>query len=216
MKKLLGGQHDSEFSKVEPNRGPPFLCPRCGGIVGMLTWLPPYRAEVELHGKDYGDILNGPGGALLVTERFAEDFKAEGLRGLSGFHPVEVTRVRRERRGPKPGPPPSFLFVTPVYGPTALDLERSRLRRSKPVDCSWCRSADVDAIDGLAMEEETWGGEDVFRPRGLWGVILVSERFMRFAERHAMSHMAFVPIDKYVWDPLGHYYPQPPETLAKG
>jgi hypothetical protein len=74
----------------------------------------------------------------------------------------------------------------------------------------------VDAIDGLAVEEGSWSGEDVFRPRGLWGVVLVSERFLHFAERHAMSHMAFVPIEKYVWDPLGHYYPQPPETMAKG
>ncbi len=87
-------------------------------------------------------------------------------------------------------------------------MERSRLRISKPIKCSWCRYTGIDAIDGLALEEGTWNGEDVFRPRGLWGVIIVSERFMRFAERHAMSHFTLVPIEKYVVDPLGLYYPQ--------
>jgi hypothetical protein len=162
---------------------------------------------LELYGKSPGDLMEGPSG-LLVTENFAEGFKAEGLTGLSGFHPVEVTRVRRRRRGPKPGPPPRYLFVTPAYGPAALDLERSRLNRHKPRACAWCRSAGTDAIDGLALEVGTWTGEDVFRPRGLWGIVIVSERFMRFAERYATTNMAMVPIDKYVWDPLGHFHPR--------
>ncbi|WP_240360097.1 hypothetical protein [Pyxidicoccus caerfyrddinensis] len=148
---------------------------------------------------------------LLATERFVEDFKAEGLTGLSGFHPVEIKRVRRRGRGPKPGPPPKYLYVTLAYGHAALDMERSRILRKKPPTCTWCRYAGPDAIDGLVLEEGTWNGEDVFRPRGMWGVVLFSERFKRFAERHAMSHMALIPIEKYVWDPLGLLPPQPPQ-----
>ncbi len=205
LKKLNEGQHDTEFAEVDTKYGEALRCPRCEDIVGPLGWEPPYRGELELYGKEYGDVLRAPGG-LVVTERFAKAFKAEGLKGLGGFHPIEVTRVRRKRRGPKPGPPPRYLFVTPAYGQTALDMERSRLNRNKPNPCTWCRSAGVDAIDGLALEEGTWTGEDIFRPRGLWGIIFVSERFMRFAERHAMSHFAFIPIEKYVWDPLDRYY----------
>jgi hypothetical protein len=70
----------------------------------------------------------------------------------------------------------------------------------------------ADAIDGFVLEPGTWRGEDVFRPRGLWGTITTSERFMRFAERHAMRHMTFVPIEKYVWDPSGLYYPRSTQT----
>jgi hypothetical protein len=208
LDKLNEGQYDTEFDPVEPKYGPAARCPQCGDFVGSLTWLPPYKGELELYGRSYGDVVDGPCGDLLVTERFAEDFKAAGLTGLSDFHPVEVTRVRRGRRGPKPGPPPRYLFVTPTYGPTALDLERSRLIRSKPRGCTWCRTAGTDAIDGLALEEGTWDGADVFWPRGLWGTIIVSERFMRFAETHAMDHMALVPIDKFVRDPLDLFYPR--------
>ncbi len=208
MEQVLGGTHDTEFSREGSNLGPAPRCPQCGDVTGLLTWLPPYRGELELHGKEFADLVKGPCGGVLVTERFAEDFKAEGLTGLSGFHPIEVTRVRRKRRGPKPAPPPRYLFVMPAYGQPALDMERSRILSKKPVECTWCRYVGPDAIDGLRMEEGTWGGEDVFRPRGLWGAILVSERFMRFAERYATIHMRMVPIEKYVWDPLGLYYPQ--------
>jgi hypothetical protein len=207
MNELRGGHHDTKFSTVEPNIGPAESCPQCRKPLGMLTWQPPYRVELELYGKDFGDLAEGPGGDLLITERFAEDFKTEGLTGFSGFHPVEVTRVRRKRRGPKTGAPPRYLFVLPLHGAPALDMERSRITSKKSFTCGWCRSTGVDAVDGLALEAETWQGEDVFRPRGLWGVIIVSERFMRFAERHATSHLTFVPIEKYVWDPLGLYYP---------
>jgi hypothetical protein len=208
LEKLREGHHDTEFDADVINTGPGMRCPQCGNYVGLLSWEPPYRGELELYGKDYGDLMMGPTD-LLVTERFAEAFKAEGLTGLSGFHPVEITRVRRKRRGPKPGPPPRYLFVNPAYGNPALDRERSRILSKKPPECTWCRNVGTDAIDGLFLEEGTWTGEDVFRPRGMWGVIIVSERFMRFAERQAMSHMTLVPMEKYVWDPFGLCYPRP-------
>jgi len=217
MKKLLGGQHDTDFFKAEPaNRGPAPQCPQCGGTVGMLIWQPPYQSELELHGEDYGDLADGPGNELLVTERFAEDFKLGGLTGLSGFHPVEIVRVVRNRPGPAPGPPPRYLVVRTEYGGPALDTERSRVKGRRPMACNWCRSVGVDAVDGLALEEGTWNGEDMFRPRGLSGTIIVTERFMRFAERYAMSHMTFVPIEKYVWDPAGHFYPHSMQTDPPG
>jgi hypothetical protein len=206
LEKQNEGVHDTEFSTVNLKVGPALRCPQCGVFVSSLTWQPPFQGELELHGKAFGDLIKCSGDELLVTEHFAAAFTAEGLTGLSGFHPVEILRVRRRHRSSKPGPPPPYLAVTATYGQPALDLERSRLHTSEPVKCSWCRETGVDAIDGLALEEDTWSGEDVFRPRGLSGVILVSERFMRFAQRHALSHFSFVPIDKYVWDPLGHFY----------
>lgn len=197
------GTHDTEFSRLGSNLGPAPRCPRCGETVGSLTWQPPYQGELELHGTSFGDLLKGPCGGLLVTERLARDFTAEGLTGLGGFHPVELTRVRRKRRGAQAAPPPHYVFVTPAYGRPALDMQRSSIRSKRPAECVECRYTSPDAIDGLVLETGTWSGEDVFRPRGLWGVILVSERFRRFAGRYDLDHMTLVPSEEYVWNPMG-------------
>jgi hypothetical protein len=203
LEKLRGGPHDTEFSRSSSNLGPALRCPHCGETVGSLSWQPPYQGELELYGQGFGDLIQGPCGGLLITERFAEAFRTAGLTGLSGFHPIEVMRIRSKGRGSQPDPAPQYLFAIPSYGTPALDMERSRIRSPKPLTCMGCRYVSPDAIDGLALEAGTWNGEDVFRPRGLWGVIIVSERFMRLAEHHALSTMALVPIEKYVWDPLG-------------
>lgn len=208
LEKLRGAPNDTQFSRISSNLGPALRCPQCGETIGSLSWQPPYQGELELYGQDFGDLLKGPCGGLLATERFAEAFSTAGLTGLIGFHPVEVMRTLRKGRAPKSGPPPRYLFVTPSYGTPALDIERSHFQSKKPITCTGCRYISPDAIDGLAMETGTWNGEDVFRPRGLWGVIIVSERFTRFAESHALSSMTLVPIEKYVWDPLGLYYPR--------
>ncbi len=75
----------------------------------MKPWLPPYRAELVLHGEELGDFIDAGGYDLLVSERFAQAFQEEGLTGLEGFHPVELVRVRRKRRGPKPALIPRYL-----------------------------------------------------------------------------------------------------------
>jgi len=200
----LHGRYDTKFSKVEPVvRGDAPLCARCGDGMGMLTWHPPYRVDLELYGEELGDFVDGPGYDVLVSERFAEAFKAEGLTGLLGFHPVEVVRVRRTRRGQKKmvGAPPYFV-VTPCFGRAAVDLARSRIRHEKPVTCPECRDLAPDSIHGFSLEQGTWAGEDVFRPRGLQGLIVVSERFARLVERHKLTNMQLTPIEDYVWDPL--------------
>ena len=64
----------------------------------------------------------------------------------------------------------------------------------------------------MAMNHEepgSWQGEDVFRPRGKRGSILVSERFAEFARRHALTNMKLTPTEEFVWDPLGQ---GPPAT----
>ncbi|MDY7228826.1 imm11 family protein [Hyalangium rubrum] len=197
------GPYDTKFSKLEPaSRGDPPPCPKCGKTIGMLMWLPPYRAELELHGQGLGDFVGGPGNEVLISERMKEAFQAEGLVGLLGFHPVEVVRVRRKGRGPKVDTMPCYFVATARFGHGAVDEARSRLQRNKPVTCSECRNTGVDAIHGFTLESGTWRGEDVFRPRGLQGDIVVSERFAEFIKRHGFTNMKLIPTEEYVWDPL--------------
>jgi hypothetical protein len=73
----------------------------------------------------------------------------------------------------------------------------------------------VDTIHGFTLEAGTWQGEDVFRPRGLQGDIVVSERFAEFVQRHGFTNMKLTPIEEYVWDPDGKG-PPPSTHVAPG
>lgn len=195
------GQHDTQFDTIEPiNLGNAPHCPQCDGTIGMLPWLPPYHVELKLYGQGIGDYAEAHGYEVLVSERLAEAFRAEGLTGLLGFHPAEVVRVRRKRKGPKPSAVPRYFVVSPCFGRAALDEARSRLRIKKPRRCSECRYVSLDTIHGFVLEPGTWQGEDVFRPRGLYGDIVVSERFAEFVKRHGFTNLKLTPTEEYIWD----------------
>ncbi len=200
----MHGRYDTKFDSAEPaTLADPPKCPLCGDFMGMLMWQPPYRGVLELYGEAFGDFVKIPGYEVLVSERFADAFQAEGLTGFPAFHPVEVSRVRGKRKGSKPVRVPRYFLVSPCYGGAAVDLARSRIRYTEPITCLECRYGGPEAIHGFALEPGTWQGEDVFRPRGLRGLIVVSERFARLVERHALTNMRLTPIEAYTWDPLG-------------
>ncbi len=207
--------HDMDCHKVDPvNRGDAPNCPSCGETIGMLTWRPPYRVELVLYGRDFGDFVTCSGYDLLVSERFAEAFRAEGLTGLEGFYPAEVVKVRKKRRGPKPSVVPHYFAVTACFAHAAVDLENSHIRYSDPITCSECLCSGVDAIHGFTLQPGTWRGEDIFRARGLQGRLIVSERFARFVAHHGFTNMQLAPTEEYVDDPDSP--PSPPSTpIAK-
>ncbi|MFY0565888.1 imm11 family protein [Archangium lansingense] len=197
----MWGAHDTTFSSVSPtNVGEAPRCPRCNDIIGMLPWLPPYRGEVTLHGGAFGDFIKPAGYEVLISERMAEAFRADGLTGLQGFHPVDVLRVRGRRKKSQPLEVPRYFVATPCFGRAALDVAHSRLRIREPMACTECRSIGVDSIHGFSLEPGTWAGEDVFRPRGEQGSIVVSERFAAFVQRHALTNMKLIPTEEFVWD----------------
>jgi hypothetical protein len=199
----MSGLYDTKFNKAEPvHRGDAPRCPQCNKVLGSLAWLAPYRVELELYGQDFGDFIQGPGSSILISERIAGQFQAEGLSGWLGFHPVEVVRVLRKRKGPMPAVVPGYVAVTACFGRAAVDVKRSRLRYNEPVECSECRFAGVDSIHGFVLEPGSWKGEDVFQARGIAGTLIGSERFGDFAIRHGLRNMKLIPIEEYVADPL--------------
>ena len=164
----LWSRYDVDVERVKPvNRGEAPCCPKCGGAIGMMTWQPPYRANLVLHGEEFGDFMEASGHDLLVSERFAQLFRQEGLKGFEGFHPVEVLRVRRKQRGPKPSHVPHYMLVRTCPSRAAVDVTRSHIMCSRPQTCEECRYMPMDSIHGFTLEPSSWQGEDVFRPRGL-------------------------------------------------
>src|ERR1700736_684521 len=80
-------------------------CPTCGATVGSLTWLPPLRGELELFGREFGDLVFPPGSNdFLVSQKFKDVYYGHCLTGLSGFDPVDVIKVKCRRKMPS-GPP---------------------------------------------------------------------------------------------------------------
>jgi hypothetical protein len=190
--------------------GEPPSCAKCGAGISMRAWLPPYRVEITVNGKEgAGDFATCPGDSLLVSERLAAAIRAEEVTGLHGFQPIKVVKMnaRAKRLGL-----PKYLRVEATHGRAAVDEARSRLRRVKPIACEECRSTDVAGIYGFRIQPGTWDGLDVFRPRGLQSDVVVSERFADFVQRHGFTNVKLVPTEQFVWDP---YRKGPPAEAAR-
>jgi hypothetical protein len=160
----------------------------------MLTWLPPYRVVVKLYGKEFGDFaFMGASNYFLVSARFREVYQRRGLTGLLWFDPVEVIRVKSRRR--KLPEPPQYFRVQGTYGGPALDVVASEIEWLEPPACQVCRAANLVRWKRLVVDEATWNGEDAFRPRGMSGTTLVSERFHDVCQEHAIKNAVFTPAE---------------------
>jgi hypothetical protein len=163
----------------------------------MRRWLPPFRVEIELYGREFGDVLTGFGGsALLVSPRFEDVLRSERLTGLDGFEPVEVVKVSSPRG--VAGTPPAYRRVDVSPSETAIDVERTGIKRIAPIECPHCLNSDVNRIHSVVIDEATWGGEDVFMPRGIPGLITVSEHFREVCVDNEITNATLVPAHEYV------------------
>lgn len=169
-------------------------CPVCGATVSMLTWLPPFRVDLELHGKEFGDIAFAPGADdFLVTQKFRDVYFDHKLSGLSGFDLVEVLGIKSRRK--ELPTPPAYFRVSVSYGGPALDLMASGFQWHEPPKCIFCREASTIRWRRLVLEEGTWSGEDAFCPRGLSGIDMVSQRFKDVCEQNGITNAFFTPAE---------------------
>src|SRR4051794_20153926 len=78
------GNWETCFSYEEGyNQGDAERCPACGAFISALKWLPPYRVELDLYGKRFGDLAFGFGGDdLLVSQKFRQVYYEYSLAGL--------------------------------------------------------------------------------------------------------------------------------------
>lgn len=186
-------------------------CEACGDFIGMRAWLPPLRVKLRVCGRGYCDLVFPPGdNDILVSSRFKGIYESEGLKGLSGFDPVEIVKITPKRWAKEP--PRAYFRVHVARSQAIVDPEASGFDppEDKPV-CPACRiPSKQKRWKAIIVQPETWSGEDLFYARGGPGDIIVSERFKEVCERRGVTNALLIPAEEYSWD----FYPHETKDWA--
>ena len=178
-------------------------CSRCGGFVGMLKWLPPYRVEIDTWGDEMGDLaFGGSCEWILVSERFRTVYAASGMNGLSGFDPVEITRIRHHKKK-RLRNSSDYYKADVIRSKTAVDHLASEFEWSDGTTiCPVCLiplNGVVKRWKRIAIKSQSWRGEDVFVPRGI-GEIVTTRRFKELCEASGITNSVFIDAENYSHD----------------
>lgn len=181
------------------NVGDAVRCSACRRHLSMLTWLPPYRIEIECMGTAYSDIIE-IGREIIVSERVVRVLLDNSITGLSKFEPVVIVKVVH-RRGFATEPLPKYFTATVCHSQTAIDQVASRYVWDDHAKvCPEClMDGTLLRHRGLFVMENTWAGEDVFYPRGGNGP-LVTERFKSVVEGNRLTGLVFTPSGEEIND----------------
>lgn len=193
-----GSASDTEFFKSEPiTRGEAPKCASCGRFLGMRRWMSPRRAQVVVHGERPGDLAFASSSEFLVSEAALSAIRDEGLTGLNNVEEVEIASTLRGELA-EPG---RYFYSEITQQGADLDSARSDVERTAEPGCDDCLSDGIASIRGFAIDSATWSGTDIFAPRGLPGVVVVSEAFRCIAEEHGFSNIELVETDRFTWVP---------------
>ena len=192
----------TEAFRIEGYRaGEAARCPLCGKWISMLSWLPPFEADLETWGRMFGDLAYKGRDEILVSQRFRALFEEYGLIGLSSFDPVSIVKVIRHRK--LLGEPPAYYRACVARSRAVIDQQASGFVWREPPTCPECREGRIiKRWSRIILEADTWSGEDVFRPRGL-AIILVTERFKDFCKSNDIKNAFLVPMEEFAHN----YYP---------
>ena len=200
----------TDFTEADPcHLGEAPRCPKCGNFIGSRPWLPPHRAELEVWGKQYGDIaFSAGGGQMIVSDRFKDLYVAEGLVDLGGFEIVKIVDVVRRGSSTLRPPSPLYYHVAIPISKAAIDPAASQAVYEEPVTCDECRIGSIKRWSKIIVEGNAWSGEDIFYARGLPGTIVTSERFKAFFQRNRINNGLLLNAkvyshDFYPWESKG-------------
>lgn len=180
-------------------------CPVCGGAVTGKRWLPPHRIKLSsAKPSKWGDFVWGAGFPLLISSRFKEIYEVEGLTGIEEFSPpVDVVRIGTLKSGQFPTPPPTYHLIHVLWGGANQDDPASGLVHERPetITCPFCRvGVSWRKQDGVVIEEGSWNGSDIFKPRNAPVSFMVSERFKQAVEKYQLTNIWLIPSEHYAYD----------------
>jgi hypothetical protein len=189
----------THYHPIDGKSGPGAQCENCGLAVGSLTWLPPYRVELELWGESFADVAFSGASDLLISERFKHIYQTARLQGVKGFEPVEIVKVKFRKRKHK-AQPPKYFHVSILRDSARVDDQLSGLEREEPSTCLECGSSGAVKYQRISLVEGTWSGLDVFYARGLPGIILVSNRFEESYRINKITGGVLIPVEIRSYD----------------
>jgi hypothetical protein len=166
-------------------------CERCGQLIGMRPWLPPYKAKLSPGTKraEPADVITGPGfTGFMATLKFVEGFRQAELRGIDRWEPVELG-------GLAPG---SYLYgVMPAPSVRASLSKMHAVFDGGPPTCPRCRQAVLKSYSGVVVDEGSWTGQDIFQLTNP-SILLTTGRFADFAAAGEYTGLHLIPAEKYV------------------
>ena len=155
--------------------------------------------ELELIGKEFGDIIDFSGGCILISEMFLESWNKSKLIGLSGFFNVSILRVKNNRK--RNIVPPRYFLANIARSRTAIDAKRSVLIQENGEICPECRlGGGIKRVARVVIERNSWAGEDIFIARGMPGTVIVTEYFKEFCENNEIKNAVLIEAEKYFFD----------------
>lgn len=187
----------TDYLPRNQNLGQATYCKVCGDLIKPRSWLPPYEVELELWGIGFGDMAFFFTD-ILVSEHFKRTYEEYGLKGLEGFEPAKVVRVKKHRRFKGDGNIPSYYHTTVVESKTAIDDIRSGMVRKEGPICDGCGSGrSIKRVKAIIVKPRTWTGEDIFTAFGLPGVRLATEKFKSFCVEYSIKNAVLLPAEEY-------------------
>ena len=183
----------------------PQACPKCGAYVSGGYWLPPLDIYLSSAKEDrWGDFIWGAGFTMVVSERFKRLYETEGLSGVTEFREVNIVKVGKRKTGDFTGLAlPRYYDFSILWGKASQDDKKSGLTHEKPeqIKCSYCRSGvSYRKQKGIFLEEGSWEGDDIFKPRNSPVDYMVTEKFRQVVLDHKLKNFWFIPAEKYVYD----------------
>ena len=202
------GFTDTEWITSNPNYAPDDSddgtnCPACHEYMGGRLWLPPYKIELVMYTNQFGNVVLGTGGKLIVDDYFKSHFEKTGMTGLEFIGEAEVVKLtcRWGAKKRQIGEPPKYYVARIKYGCAAIDHEKSGsvFGERKPT-CDYCRLGLINAYSKIVIDENTWDGTDIFLARGIGSMITTSQQFKDWWDSCNFNNCKVIPAEEEHWD----------------
>ncbi|MDR2171939.1 MAG: hypothetical protein LBP59_17480 [Planctomycetaceae bacterium] len=206
------GHADTEWLTATRNYGHAPQCPQCGKYYAGKEWLPPYNIELEMFTKQYGNVVMGAGGIIIVDNYFKDCFEKTNFTGLEFIGNVNIVKFlcRPCVQKKSLGDPPQYYLTKIKYGCAAMDHKESKsvFEIGKQPTCNYCRLGGIIRYSRIVIDENTWDGTDVFFIRGIGGTIVTSQKFKDWWDSCYFNNCKIIPSEKANWDPFDGLSPE--------